>query len=165
MRLPSPALLVVLSVGLLPPSAAQAQDPVQYCKENPKELKCLEFLGGSAGFHSQSGNVAAQSVAPKRDAARYVVFLHSGGSGPPAVADEVAKALRARGYVVRGVDDKLDAAGGPGVDYFSDQDRPGAAEVADIVNAALPRDRKRLAPRFQKVSNPSGFLGVWLYEK
>jgi hypothetical protein len=108
--------------------------------------------------------VAAQSVTGTRETARYVVFLHRGG-GPPGPAEEVAKALRARGYVVRGVDDKLDAAGGPGVDYFSDQDRPGAAEVADIANAALPPGRKRLAPRFQKISNPSGFLGVWLYDK
>jgi hypothetical protein len=149
--------------GLLAPCAAPAQDPVQYCKENANDLKCLEFLGGSSGFHSKSGNVGAQStVNPTRETARYVVFLHRGG-GPPGPADQVAKTLQSRGYLVRGIDDKIDAAGGPGVDYFSDQDRPGAADVAEITNRALPPGSKRLAPRFQKVSNPSGFLGVWLY--
>ena len=168
-------LHVVLSAWLLALpfqlAAQSSEDPVAYCKSHADEPKCVEFMGAQSPFYSRSGNVgAAHQSGGAPENSHFVLFLHAGG-GPPGSAKQltntVADALQAHGYVVRGVDDKLDAVGGPGVDYFYDQDRRGAADVADIVSAALlpVLPKKRLEPRFQSVKNPMGFLGVWLYEK
>lgn len=144
-------------------------DPATYCKAHPAELKCIEFLGVGSRFESRSGNVGAQQQTSNakeatRDNSRYIVFLHVGG-GAKDTGEQVARALRAQGFVVRGADDQLDAVGGPGVDYFNEQDRPGAADAADIANAALPASLPKLKPRLQKAANPPGFLGLWLYTR
>jgi hypothetical protein len=169
-KLPLRAVLSTSLLALPFQLAAQSpEDPVTYCKSHADEPKCVEFMGAQSPFYSRSGNVgAAQQSRGAPENSHYVLFLHVGG-GPPgsakSLANTVANALQAQGYVVRGVDDKLDAVGGPGVDYFYDQDRSGAADVADVVNAALlpVHPKKRLEPRFQSVKNPMGFLGVWLY--
>jgi hypothetical protein len=96
---------------------ASAQDPTAYCKDHPDETRCVEFLGAGAAFQSRSGNVGSQQTSNVKDAARdngrYVVFLHTGGAGKDA-GEQVAKALRAQGFIVRGTDEQADTVGGAG---------------------------------------------------
>src|SRR5262249_55439573 len=96
----------------------------------------------------------------------YILFVHAGA--PPSVPDAqsrllaVLKELVKAGYSVRKPDSERDTVGGPGVDYFNDNDLAAAQAVADIVNAALS-DRPKIAPRRQRVNNPPHYLGVWLF--
>lgn len=55
-----------------------------------------------------------------------------------------------------------DAAKSRLVDYFREEDRQGAQAIADLINEMLPPGLSKLAPRLQLVSNPPGFIGVWL---
>ena len=100
----------------------------------------------------------------------YVLFIHAGPKKPDdGSIKELALRLLKRGYVVRQPAFDQDVVGGPGVDYFTDQARGKAQEVADIVNDFLadigtpPSDAKKLKPRLQNVKNPPTYLGVWLY--
>lgn len=157
--------LVILS-GLLLFNYASAGDlpinPAKICKDTPNDTRCVSFFGATAGFKSLSGNVGGtQSLATNRNITRYTIFLHSGG-GSRELAEKVSKALQAQGYSVRGIDDDQEAAAGASVDYFSDQDKPGAADVAEIANKNLASGATLLKPRLQNTTNPSGYLGVWL---
>jgi hypothetical protein len=98
----------------------------------------------------------------KLESVGYTLFLHTGG-GPSDTAELVKGVLQKQGYKVL-PDGETDGIGGPGVDYFNDQDRAGAERVARLVNSALPEDLKRLQPRRQQVRNPLGYLGVWLFQ-
>ncbi len=100
----------------------------------------------------------------------YVLFIHAGPKKPDdAGVKDLALRLLKRGYVVRQPAFDQDVVGGPGVDYFTDQARSKAQEVADIVNDFLtdtgtpPSDARKLKPRLQNVKNPPTYLGVWLY--
>jgi hypothetical protein len=66
------------------------------------------------------------------------------------------------GYSVRKPDNDRDEVGGPGVDYFDDNASGVAQTIADIVNDAMP-DRKKIAPRRQRVKNPPYYIGIWLF--
>jgi hypothetical protein len=125
---------------------------------------CLSLLAFCSRVMVQAQGVPFSGV---RDNARYIVFLHTGGDPPVEriSTEKLVRALQARGFTVGRGDDKQDSKG-PGVDYFRKEDRPGAEDVADIVNGVLPPSLKRLEPRLQThVSNPLGFLGVWLYSR
>ena len=65
----------------------------------------------------------------------YVLFIHSGpkGADDPAVK-KIAVQLAKAGYSVREPENDQDKVGGPGVDYFADQAKGKAQEVADAVN-------------------------------
>ena len=102
------------------------------------------------------------SVAAQNDNNRFVVFIHAGG-GSPETTQQVARALVKEGFIVRQPDNQRDTVGGPGVDYFSQQDAAGAARVASIVNAAMSQSPPGLSPRLQRAKNPPGYLGVWLF--
>jgi hypothetical protein len=115
----------------------------------------------------------AQQRPPAPDAdkgPRHVVFMHT---GPKQTSDPgvraLAGALVRKGYLVRAPDDQQDLVGGPGVDYFADEDAGAARELADTVNAAMadPKlygdDPKPLKPRRQRVRQPQGHLGLWLF--
>jgi hypothetical protein len=148
--------------------AAQAfgqadKDPAIFCKANPKDMRCVVYLGGQSTF-SGTGNVgsAVQGTLPTTN--RYNLFIHDDG-GPAELSDRIAKTLRAKGFEVRGTDRDADLEGGPGVDYFYEGDEAAARAVAEIANSMLPADRKKLVARKQSAKNPPGFLGVWLYEK
>jgi hypothetical protein len=110
---------------------------------------------------------AVTAVAQQADNSRYILFLHAGA--PPDVHDAnahllaVLNGLRKAGYLVRKPDSDRDDVGGPGVDYFDDNDLAAAQAVADIVNAAMPDSPKKIAPRRQRVKNPPYYLGVWLF--
>jgi hypothetical protein len=100
----------------------------------------------------------------------YVLFIHSG----PKPADDIivkrlAVTLAKQGYSVREPEDDQDKVGGPGVDYFADQAKAKAQDVADKVNEFLaqngqPADAaKKLQPRRQSGKSPPNYLGVWLF--
>jgi len=105
-----------------------------------------------------------QEKAPENS--RYILFIHTGG-GPEKSADDlvprILKELLKNGYSVRKPDDQRDEVGGPGVDYFDEKDENKAKEVASLVNSILPANLRRLEARRQRVKNPSGYLGVWLF--
>jgi hypothetical protein len=105
----------------------------------------------------------ALGQAPK-DASRYVLFVHTGAGKAPSDPNltMALNALARGGYLVRATDEYRDIVGGPGVDYFDLDDKPGAENVANTLNAARP-GMPALAPRLQKIRNPKGYLGVWLY--
>jgi hypothetical protein len=109
-----------------------------------------------------------QSGAPERNS-QFVVFIHAGGGDiPDRDLREIGAMLVRKGYVVRAPDRERDI-GGPGVDYFSSLAQDAAQDVAETVNARLqalkllPDENKKLKPRLQRVNNPPGYLGVWLF--
>ena len=102
------------------------------------------------------------SGSAETDNNRFVVFIHAGG-GSQEAAQQVALALGKEGFVVRRPDNQRDTVGGPGIDYFNQQDAGGAARAASIVNAAMPRGSRNLPTRLQRAKNPPGYLGVWLF--
>ena len=95
-----------------------------------------------------------------------VIFIHTGGSEKGSRDGEaIANSLKKNGFYVRGIDNLADTEGGAGVDYFSMEDQGLATAVAKIVTEGLGAGTAPVLPRFQsKVSNPPGFLGVWLYD-
>ena len=99
----------------------------------------------------------------------FTVFIHAGAKSPPAeeVIRQITIALVQKGYSVRPPDKQQDVVGGSGVDYFSDEDAAAAQNIADIVNQAFSalnvKQSKPLAPRRQRVRNPPGYIGVWLF--
>ncbi|MBX9827927.1 MAG: hypothetical protein K2Y27_23365 [Xanthobacteraceae bacterium] len=113
--------------------------------------------------------LAQQGALPPIDTGRFTVFIHGGNENEQIgskVLREIGTVLVKKGYVVRAPDFDQDTVGGPGVDYFSDDARDAAQDVADEINRAL-RSRKlqtkELKPRRQNVRNPPGYLGVWLF--
>jgi hypothetical protein len=98
------------------------------------------------------------------DNSHYIIFIHSGGRpDTDPLVQGVLRALLSKGYSVRKPDNQRDEVGGPGVDYFADEEAGKAQEVADIVNTALNLPTRLLQARRQRVKNPPGYLGVWLF--
>jgi hypothetical protein len=153
--------IICAAFGAPPAIAGDLPTPDVYCKAHPLEPKCIDFLGSSSRFNSQSGNVG--NVRSVRANSQYIIFLHAGGGGMET-AEKISKDLQGRGFTVRGIDQDIDRTGGPGVDYFNEQDRSAASDVAAIASAAIPGTAP-LVPRFQNVANPTGFLGVWLFRQ
>jgi hypothetical protein len=120
-----------------------------------------------------SFSVSAQQTLQQNDSldnSQYILFIHTGGApvSPPDLIKSVLAALVNAGYSVRNPDDQRDTVGGPGVDYFVDADAKKAQEVADTVNLALKNrlgdsSLQPLKARPQRVKNPRGYLGVWLF--
>lgn len=110
----------------------------------------------------------AQNAPPGPAGTPYVVFMHSGPKPPDdPVVKRLAVTLARQGYSVREPEEDQDKVGGPGVDYFADQAKGKAQELADTVNGYLgPLGQdpgKKLQPRKQSGKNPPNYLGVWLY--
>lgn len=110
----------------------------------------------------------------KVDSSKFVIFIHAGPhlKNGEAAVKQIAGALYNKGYVVRSPDNDQDEAGGPGVDYFDDNARAAAQDVADTVNELMARlttlpktgfAGKKLMPRRQKTKAPPNYLGVWLF--
>jgi hypothetical protein len=120
---------------------------------------------------SRQEQAPQQGALPARDNSRFVVFIHAGGKdgADDKAIREIAVALLGKRYVVRAPDRERDEVGGPGVDYFAEAARDAAQEVADTVNEKLkslnllPDETKKLKPRLQRLKNPPGYLGVWLF--
>ena len=98
----------------------------------------------------------------------YVVFIHSGPkNSDDIIVKQLAVTLAKQGYSVREPENDQDKVGGPGVDYFADQAKAKAQELADAVNnylGPLGQDpAKKLQPRKQSGKTPANYLGVWLY--
>jgi hypothetical protein len=100
----------------------------------------------------------------------YVLFIHSGPkSSDDAIVKRLAVTLAKQGYSVREPEGDQDKVGGPGVDYFADQAKDKAQDVADKVNeffaqnATATQPAKKLQPRKQNGKSPPNYLGVWLY--
>jgi hypothetical protein len=98
------------------------------------------------------------------------VFIHSGPKQPDdPVVKRLAVTLAKQGYSVREPESDQDKVGGPGVDYFADQARGKAQDVADKVNEFLAQNgqpvdpAKKLQPRRQSGKSPPNYLGVWLF--
>ena len=111
--------------------------------------------------------IAQVNREPPPDAKRFVLFIHGGAqaSKPPEdLTSRIALTLARRGYVVKSPEKDLDEVGGPGVDYFHTEDRVAAQDIADTVNSILPSEMNKLPVRLQRITNPSGYIGVWLYK-
>jgi hypothetical protein len=110
----------------------------------------------------------AQAPPAPPSAAPYVLFIHSGPkSADDPIIKRLAVMLAKQGYSVREPENDQDKVGGPGVDYFADQAKAKAQELADTVNGylgPLGQDAsKKLQPRRQSGKNPPNYLGIWLY--
>ncbi len=114
-------------------------------------------------------SAAGVNSPPPDNANRYSVFVHSGGwrpgDGDQEVVTSIVSALAQRGYVVRPPDAQRDDVGGAGVDYFAESDKDIAQDIADVVNDILYKSEPKVHPRFQRIRNPTGYIGVWLYSK
>jgi hypothetical protein len=100
----------------------------------------------------------------------YVLFIHSGPkNSDDIIIKRLAVMLAKQGYSVREPENDQDKVGGPGVDYFADQARNKAQDVADKVNEFFAQNgppvdpAKQLKPRKQSGKSPPNYLGVWLY--
>lgn len=109
---------------------------------------------------AQVPNSARQDT---NDPKRFRLYLHT-AKQPDGVVAKVKDALIKAGYPVQGLETDADTQGGAGIDYFSDNDGIGAANVAKIVSGAIGEQNQAPAvlPRRQKAYNPIGVLGVWL---
>jgi hypothetical protein len=110
----------------------------------------------------------AQAGPPVPADTPYVVFIHSGPKqSDDIVVKRLAVMLAKQGYSVREPENDQDKVGGPGVDYFADQAKAKAQELADAVNdylGPLGQDAsKKLQPRKQSGKSPPNYLGIWLY--
>ena len=116
-------------------------------------------------------SLALAQAPPGPPGTPYVLFIHSG----PKPADDIivkrlAVTLAKQGYSVREPEDDQDKVGGPGVDYFADQAKEKAQDVADKINEFLAQNglqpldpAKKLQPRRQSGKSPPNYLGVWLF--
>jgi hypothetical protein len=107
--------------------------------------------------------------APPADPSRFVLFIHAGGAASESdrkLVNTIAISLAKRGYVVRAPDDERDDVGGPGIDYFSETERPTAEDIANTVNSvsAELKGSVKVEPRRQSGKNPPGYIGVWLFK-
>ena len=145
------ACVISCLFGIVAPSVANAQ-LVDFC--GPRNRDCrplgLPSLGGNSSSMSTSVNPA-----------RFRIFIHFGSAGID-VAFKVKLALEEFGFRVHAPDGQADVVGGTGVDFFNDEDLPGASAISQIVNGVLPPNVQQVAPRRQRVVNPPGFIGVWL---
>ena len=142
-----------------------------------KTKACVE--GSSDCSREQLGSTppiafnAAQATSGVRqdnnDPKRFRLYLHT-AKQPPDLVLKIKEALGKAGYQVQGSEDDADTSGAPndgaGVDYFSEGDSGGAANVAKIISGVFSGASRpgTIQPRRQKVYNPIGVLGVWLPE-
>jgi hypothetical protein len=112
---------------------------------------------------------ASPTIPPEVRPSDYILFIHYGSASNLTNlpnASSLIRKLKDSGYVVRGADDQRDHSGS-GIDYFRKEDKEGAQAIADSVNDWLKENDKpelaRLTPRHQSVSNPSGYIGVWIF--
>jgi len=114
-------------------------------------------------------SAAAVTSPPPDNANRYTVFIHSGGwrggDSDDKVVTPVVSALAQRGYLVRPPDKQRDDSGGAGVDYFAESDKDIAQDIANVVNDVLYKSEPKVKPRYQRIRNPTGYIGVWLYSE
>jgi len=105
------------------------------------------------------------ATSPPTNASSFVLFIHAGASNNPDqdLIKRIAVTLATRGYNVHSPDNERDEIGGPGVDYFSDEDLPAAQDIATVISDMLPQGSKRLMPRRQRGKSPPGYIGVWLF--
>ena len=153
--------LLFLLPAMLFADPAMAQSAPTDCKPDDTRLQCIILRGTKSDARSQSGIGGDASGGTVRKPSNYSIFIHARKDQSDLIA-KVKAELEKQGYVVRGVDSDQDLVGGPAVDYFRDEDRPGAAAIAAITNEQLPQELKRLELRRQRVANPSGFIGLWL---
>lgn len=142
-------------------SRAEDAQPPAGCTESSKRVECVLYYGSKAGPGSGTGTVTGvQPVEPDKSLQRFVVFIHASG-GNSDLVDRVTKALAARRYNVKGADDQ-GIVGGAAIDYFRDEDREGAEAIRSIVNGVLPEGSAKVEVRKQAITNPPGYIGVWL---
>jgi hypothetical protein len=101
------------------------------------------------------GPTRQESVA---DPKRYVVFIHADKKYQPLVKS-IREVLRGNSYIVK---DDDNAIGAPGIDYFRDEDIIGAQAIALLINPVLSSNNLSLSPSRKSISNPPGFIGIWL---
>jgi hypothetical protein len=131
-------------------------------------MRSLIYVAVAVAMLLAKGVADAQSPAPGT-ANRYILFIHSGGwsdnGEDPTIVKRVASALAQRGYLVRPPDAQRDDTGGAGIDYFAEADKDIAQDVANVVNNVLYKDEPKVHPRLQRIKNPAGYIGVWLYSR
>src|SRR5882672_1080575 len=77
----------------------------------------------------------------------YVLFIHSGPkSADDIIVKRLAVTLAKQGYSVREPENDQDKVGGPGVDYFADQAKAKAQDVADKVNDFFAQNGQPVDP-------------------
>src|SRR3954447_13414689 len=108
--------------------------------------------------------LAQAQSAPGPGGMPYVVFMHSGPKqSDDPVVKKLAVMLARQGYSVREPEEDQDKVGGPGVDYFGDQAKAKAQELADTINGYLgplgQDPAKKLQPRKQSGKSPPNYLG------
>ena len=142
-------------------AATKAQD----CFKGLSDCTSAE-LGSAPPLAVNTAQVPNSTKQDTNDPKRFRLYLHTAGQPEETVA-RVKEALAKGGYAVQGTDPQSDDQGGAGVDFFSDVDFVGGANVAKIISGIVgSKDpAKAIVPRRQKVYNPIGVLGVWLTAK
>lgn len=154
--------ILSFAIALFSCGLAYGQDkPPAGCDRASNRLDCVIYYGTLSKSQSGPGIVGGvQTGTPEGNAQRFVVFIHA-SKDQAALVEQIKTALAAKKYNLRGIDEQ-GIVGGSAVDYFREEDRQGAQAIADLINEMLPPGLSKLAPRLQLVSNPPGFIGVWL---
>jgi hypothetical protein len=127
----------------------------------------MKFWQGLALALIAGPGAAGVDAPPPENASHYTLFIHSGGGSLKEDAKlmavmKVVSALAQRGYLVRPWDNYADNTV---VDYFAESDKDIAQDVADVVNDVLYKSEPTVKPRYQPIRNPTGYIGVWLFNK
>jgi hypothetical protein len=91
-----------------------------------------------------------------------IAYIHTASSTlPPDTRVRLQSAIQGYGIKVGGLDGDVDSAGGFGVDYFDEADRPVAQQMADSIGTLI--SRPQFLPRKQNSKlNQQGVFGIWL---
>jgi hypothetical protein len=125
-----------------------------------------EELGSVPPVAINTAQTTSSAKQDNNDPKRFRLYLHT-AKQPDDVVSKVKEALVKAGYTIQGSEPDINMEDGAGIDYFSEGDGAGAANVAGIVSGTLGgSERKQLVvpPRRKKVYNPVGVLGIWLPE-
>ena len=125
-----------------------------------------EELGSVPPVAINTAQTTSSAKQDTNDPKRFRLYLHT-AKQPDDVVSKVKEALVKAGYSIQGSEPDINLEDGAGIDYFSEGDSAGAANVAGIVSGTFGgSERKQLVvpPRRKKVYNPVGVLGIWLPE-
>lgn len=158
------SLFVVLAgvVALTTISFAQNLESID-CKKYPYTTACIDEALKQKDKNIQRTGPPVSGIrptSPESNAQRFVILIHAGPQQEES-ARKVREALEGKSYNVKYAAEGQTFSGST-ADYYREDDRTGSETIAGIVNGLKLADVVTVVPKFTEISNPSGFIGLWL---